>query len=110
MDKRDLKADFSNTSDDDSFVKDTPDRSNRMVYQDESAMNINTMPLFDAKKGAVVEAPIVLVRNNYRLAKLVDVQYRPDSVQARHILLTDANALTTADSLKSLLQRASFSI
>lgn len=105
----DLKADFSNTSDDDSFVKRYSDRSNRLVYQDESAMNTNTMPLFDAKKGTVV-GPYSEGRNNYRLAKLVDVKYRPDSVQARHILLTDANALNAADSLKNLLQKgASFS-
>ncbi|MFH1320408.1 MAG: peptidylprolyl isomerase [Bacteroidota bacterium] len=45
----------------------------------------------------------------YKIAKLIDVQYRPDSVKARHILIKhsgrrDTTHLAKADSLKKLIQ------
>ena len=42
------------------------------------------------------------------MAKLVDIENRPDSVQARHILLTGPTAQNTADSLKKLIEQGAF--
>ena len=84
-------------------------RNNRLTYADKKDLGVNTLPLFDAEIGTVV-GPYQEGKNNYRLAKLIDVQNRPDSVKARHILLTDANAQNTADSLKKMIEQgASFS-
>ena len=43
--------------------------------------------LFESEEGTII-GPYEAGRGLYRLAKLVSVQNRPDSVQARHILLT----------------------
>lgn len=107
---KDIKKDFAAAEDYEAFTRRYSDiTNNRLTYSDKNALGDNTLPLFDAKIGTVV-GPYKEGRNNYRLAKLVDVQNRPDSVQARHILLTDANAQNTADSLKKLIEQgASFS-
>ena len=107
---KDIKEDFASAEDNEAFVRRYSDVTNtRMIYADKETLGVSTLPLFDAAVGTVV-GPFQEGRNNYRLAKLVDVQNRPDSVQARHILLTDANAQTTADSLKNLIEQgASFS-
>lgn len=106
----DIKKDFSAAEDNEAFVRRYSDITNtRLTYSDKDALGVNTLPLFDAKIGTVI-GPFKEGKNNYRLAKLVDVQNRPDSVKARHILLTDANAQNTADSLKKLIEQgASFS-
>ena len=95
--------------DNEAFIRRYSDGTNtRMIYADKETLDVSTLPLFDLTVGTVV-GPFKEGRNNYRLAKLVDVQNRPDSVQARHILLTDANAQNTADSLKNLIEQgASF--
>ena len=107
---KEIKEDFASTEDNEAFVRRYSDVTNtRIIYADKETLGTNTLPLFDAVVGTVV-GPFQEGRNNYRLAKLVDVQNRPDSVQARHILLTDANAQNTADSLKNLIEQgASFS-
>ncbi len=48
--------------------------------------------------------------NAYSLVKIDDIQNLPDSVRASHILLTSADAMTIADSLKTLVEngQASF--
>ena len=107
---KDIKEDFAGAEDNEAFIRRYSDGTNtRMIYADKETLDVNTLPLFDLSVGTVV-GPFKEGRNNYRLAKLVDVQNRPDSVQARHILLTDANAQNTADSLKNLIEQgASFS-
>ncbi len=48
--------------------------------------------------------------NTYRIAKIDDIKNLPDSVKASHILFTSADALTLADSIKTLIENgASFS-
>ena len=104
---KDIKEDFAGAEDNEAFVRRYSDvTNNRMVYADKETLGVSTLPLFNAPVGTVV-GPFQEGRNNYRLAKLVDVQNRPDSVQARHILLTDANAQNTADSLKNLIEQGS---
>tara|TARA_B100000900_G_scaffold416193_1_gene449913 strand:- start:4677 stop:6734 length:2058 start_codon:yes stop_codon:yes gene_type:complete len=107
---KDIKEDFASAEDNEAFVRRYSDVTNaRMIYADKQTLGVSTLPLFDAAVGTVA-GPFQEGRNNYRLAKLVDVQNRPDSVQARHILLKDANAQNTADSLKKLIEQgASFS-
>lgn len=107
---KDIKEEFAKSDDNEAFIRRYSDVTNTsMIYSDEENLEVSTLPLFNEVVGAVV-GPFQEGRNNYRLAKLVDVQYRPDSVQARHILLTDANGQSIADSLKNLIdQGASFS-
>ena len=107
---QDIKKDFADAEDNETFIRRYSDnRNNRLTYTDKKALGVNTLPLYDAEIGTVV-GPYQEGKNNYRLAKLIDVQNRPDSVKARHILLTDANAQNTADSLKTLIEQgASFS-
>ena len=107
---KDIKEDFAGAEDNEAFIRRYSDgTNNRMIYADKETLDVSTLPLFDLAEGTVI-GPFKEGRNNYRLAKLVDVQNRPDSVQARHILLTDANAQNTADSLKNLIEQgASFS-
>lgn len=107
---KDIKEDFASAEDNEAFVRRYSDVTNtRMIYANKETLGVSTLPLFDAAAGTVV-GPFQEGRNNYRLAKLVDAQNRPDSVQARHILLTDANAQNTADSLRNLIEQgASFS-
>ncbi len=107
---QDIKKDFAAAEDNETFIRRYSDnRNNRLTYADKKDLGVNTLPLFDAEIGTVV-GPYQEGKNNYRLAKLIDVQNRPDSVKARHILLTDANAQNTADSLKKMIEQgASFS-
>ncbi len=107
---KDIKEDFALAEDNEVFIRRYSDVPNsRATYTVKDNLGVNTLPLFDAAVGTVV-GPFQEGRNNYRLAKLVDIQNRPDSVKARHILLTDANAQNIADSLKNLIEQgASFS-
>lgn len=107
---KEIKEDFAGAEDNEAFIRRYSDGTNtRMIYANKENLDVSTLPLFDLAVGTVV-GPYKEGRNNYRLAKLVDMQDRPDSVRARHILLTNENAQSTADSLKNLLkQGASFS-
>ena len=41
--------------------------------------------------------------STYRLSKLVDIQKRPDSLEARHILIQPNNTSISLDSAKSVI-------
>ena len=49
--------------------------------------------LFNAKKGTVTE-PYLVNSGTYRIAKLVEVEFRPDSVEARHILIKPSETMS----------------
>lgn len=89
--KKDLAAiiqNFASYEDFEIFVKRNSDVSNVQFsfLKEEQISDTNLTSLFDAEKGTVL-GPYLFSNENYRLAKLVDVQNRPDSVQARHILI-----------------------
>ncbi len=58
--------------------------------------------MFNSDTGTVVGP--YLEEGTYKSAKLIDVQYRPDSIKARHILMkfTAKDDMVKADSLKEL--------
>ena len=63
--------------------------------------------MFNSDTGTVVGP--YLEEDIYKSAKLIDVQYRPDSVEARHILMkfTAKDDLVKADSIKKLIEEGS---
>lgn len=106
----DIISDFSNTNDDQSFInKNTDGALAPLTFVSKSSLDKDTESLFSAKVGTVV-GPYSAGFNVLRLAKLIDVQNRPDSVKARHILISTADAVEKIDSIKNLIVKgASFS-
>ena len=100
-----IKDDFSNTKNDIDFINRYSDVSYNpnITYVEKNKLGSQTKDLFSSKIGTIV-GPYEEGNNNYRLAKLVDRQNRPDSVKARHILLTGVNAESISDSLKNVLK------
>ena len=98
----DIKTDFLQTEDDELFVRKNSDVFNRVLYVDENDLSENTKPLLSSEVGSVV-GPFKQGFNTLRLAKLVDKSMRPDSVEARHILISSADAESKIDSLKNLI-------
>ncbi len=103
------KEEFLEAEDPAQFINLTSDTRHSGLYV--SASNID--PVFRdfavaGDKNAVFGP--VLVDNSYKLARLIDISERPDSVRARHILLspnqvrTLAQAKTEADSIIKLVK------
>lgn len=99
----DIKSDFAKSDDDEQFTRKNSDVFNRVLYVSESDLQDNVKTLVGAEAGTVV-GPITQSNNLLRLAKLVDVSNRPDSVEARHILISGATAEARIDSIKSLIE------
>ena len=57
--------------------------------------------LFNAKQGTVI-GPSLTSKGVYRIAKLAEIQSRPDSVEARHILIAP-NQNRTLDSVNNII-------
>jgi peptidyl-prolyl cis-trans isomerase D len=83
-----IKSTFEAYEDFEVFVKRNSDNTNNtfIFVKEDGILDTNVTSLFNAEKGTVT-GPYLFAEGNYRLAKLVDVQYRPDSVEARHILI-----------------------
>ena len=100
----DIKADFSEADDDMQFVRKNSDSFNRVLYVGEDGLADNVKALMTSKRGTVI-GPFQQGFNTLRLAKLVDKASRPDSVEARHILLSSPDAEAKIDSLKKLINK-----
>lgn len=100
----DIKADFSEADDDMQFVRKNSDSFNRVLYVGEDGLADNVKALMTSKRGTVI-GPFQQGFNTLRLAKLVDKASRPDSVEARHILLSSPDAEAKIDSLKILVNK-----
>ena len=100
----DIKADFSEADDDMQFVRKNSDSFNRVLYVGEDGLADNVKALMTSKRGTVI-GPFQQGFNTLRLAKLVDKASRPDSVEARHILLSSPDAEAKIDSLKKLVNK-----
>ena len=85
----DLTKTFASYTDFEVFVRRNSDNTNTIFNftKEDGILDTNASPLFTAEKGTVL-GPYLFSEGNYRLAKLADVQYRPDSVEARHLLIT----------------------
>jgi peptidyl-prolyl cis-trans isomerase D len=105
----DVITDFTNAKDDQSFINKYSDSPSTMLtYVDESGLDKETESLFNAKVGTIV-GPYSAGFNKLRVAKLIDIENRPDSVKARHILISTSDAVAKIDSIKSLIENgASF--
>jgi len=99
----DIKPDFAKAEDDEQFTRKNSDVFNRIVFVAESELRDDLSSLVGAENGTVI-GPITQSTNLLRLAKLVDSSSRPDSVEARHILISGANAEERIDSIKSLIE------
>jgi peptidyl-prolyl cis-trans isomerase D len=110
----DIKPEFVNTENTRQFVLNNSD-----IRYDDNNYSYDSLPdrfkdsLFNAEIGTIIGP--YFEDNAYKLSKLAEVNYLPDSVRARHILLqaNQNNArqmLQLADSLKELIEdkRADF--
>ena len=84
----DLKSDFSIYEDYDLMARRNSDNTTaRFTFSTKDALqDPNWTELFTAEEGAVI-GPYQASQGVYRIAKLVIAQNRPDSVEARHILI-----------------------
>ena len=101
---KDIKTDFSKTDDDELFVRKNSDVFNRLVFVPKDELSDETQSLSFAQAGTIL-GPYKLNANTFRLAKLVEKASRPDSVKARHILITTNDADTRIDSIKNVISK-----
>ena len=99
-----LLLEFSKYEDYENLVRRHSDVSNnQFIYsKKESLLDQNWQKLFDEEIGTTI-GPYLHNEGNYRIAKLVDVQKRADSVSARHILIS--NERMTPDSANTFLNQ-----
>jgi peptidyl-prolyl cis-trans isomerase D len=103
----DIKKEFADSDDDARFLSKNSDVSFVPInFTSEDNLAKDVASLYLSSVGTVV-GPYTNGFNNLRLAKLVDVQNRPDSVKARHILINAPDAQTKIDSIKNLIQNGS---
>ena len=99
-----LVNDFGNYDDYLTMVRRNSDNT-RVLFSFQSAEKLNSDSAFSAliseEKNTVI-GPYKINPSTYRISKLVDVQRRPDSVQARHILISPT-ATKSLDSVKVVI-------
>ena len=88
-----LKDAFSNNDDYDLIVgRYSHNKNQRFVFSNRDRLgDPNFNQLFNADIGAVIGP--YLIGDVFRIAKLVDVAYRPDSVEARHIMIQETDSM-----------------
>ena len=104
----DIKSDFTQTDNEELFVRKNSDVFNRVMFVSKDDLTDDVKLLSTAQTGTVI-GPLKQGANILRLAKLVNKELRPDSVEARHILIKGLNSDAIIDSLKTLVSKgASF--
>ena len=90
----DLKADFTIFEDYDLMARRNSDNTSaRFTFTTKEGLaDKNWEELFNAEQGTVI-GPYQASQGVYRIAKLVIAQNRPDSVEARHILITPTETM-----------------
>ena len=91
----DLKADFTIFEDYDLMARRNSDNTSaRFTFTTKEGLaDKNWEKLFNAEQGTVI-GPYQASQGVYRIAKLVIAQNRPDSVEARHILITPTETMS----------------
>ncbi|MGF1925482.1 MAG: peptidylprolyl isomerase, partial [Bacteroidia bacterium] len=105
-----LAADFKVTPNDSLFAANNSDVKIPFTYMAKGKLDpaVDSV-IFNYPAGSYYGP--VLSGNSYKLIKVVDTRFSPDSVKARHILIDpnkiggEANAFKLADSLKTLVQK-----
>ena len=103
-----LAVDFKASTNDSLFVQINAETKTNLTYKHKGSLEpkIDSL-MFNASNGFVYGP--YLSKGSYKIAKLVDAHFEPDSVKAKHILF-DAKtigvekALAKADSVKKLIQ------
>ena len=107
---QEVKSDFSKTDKDELFVRKNSDVFNRVMFVSEENLSDEVKSLTSAQSGAII-GPFKQNPNTLRLAKLVEKASRPDSVEARHILISTSDSEDKIDSLKNVISKGqSFAI
>ncbi|MDB4925756.1 SurA N-terminal domain-containing protein [Mucilaginibacter sp.] len=103
-----LIPDFKASTNDSLFVQINSETKAPLIYQHKGQLDpkIDTV-MFKASNGFVFGP--YLSNGSFKLAKLVDSRVGPDSVKAKHILISPVDggmpkAIATADSLKKLIE------
>ncbi len=91
----DLIVDFETYDDYELLSRRNSDNTNsRFIFTTEDKLqDSNWSDLFNSAKGTVF-GPYLSSPGTYRIAKLAEVQFRPDSVVARHILLSPTQVIS----------------
>ena len=100
----DIKSDFSQTDNEDLFVKKNSDVYNRTIFVAKEDLTDDVKPITTAQARTVI-GPFKQNVNTLRLAKLVEKESRPDSVKVRHILITTNDRDAKIDSVKNLISK-----
>ena len=90
-----LATDFESYDNYELMVRRNSDNLNsQFIYTTfDELQDSNFKGLFNAKKGTVT-APYLISSGTYRIAKHVEVEFRPDSVDARHILIKQSETMS----------------
>ena len=99
----DIKSEFAEVDDNELFIRKNSDIFNPFVFVSPEDISENVSSLISSPIGTIV-GPFKLNQNTLRLAKLTEKGLRPDSVEARHILLSTSNAEIIIDSLKNVIE------
>jgi peptidyl-prolyl cis-trans isomerase D len=83
----DLKSDFENSEDDSLFVMANSDLPFQDVYSDLELLDLNLRNAVKDRKEGFVSEPLE-TGNGYQILKIMDRRSLPDSVKARHILIS----------------------
>lgn len=98
-----LKGEFSASTNDSLFVQINSETKQPFAYRKKGELgNGLDSVMFSAAPGFVYGP--YLENGHYALAKLIDSRIGPDSVTAKHILLSAADGVKKADSLKAVIQ------
>ncbi len=105
QDVKRLFEEFKHTDNITYFVNAVSDERYDSVWWDEGTLPIAFDTIFfGAEKGAMV--PPYFEDNAWHMAKLVDIQYRPDSAKAEHILIAYQGALRAAENIARTKEEA----
>ncbi|MGY3213685.1 peptidylprolyl isomerase [Mucilaginibacter sp. HD30] len=98
-----LKGEFAASTNDSLFVQINSENKQPITYKHKGELGSGLdSVMFNAVPGFIYGP--YLQNGYYALAKLVESKVGPDSVTAKHILLSPADGLKKADSLKTLIQ------
>lgn len=103
-----LVTDFKASTNDSLFVQINAETKAPLVYVHKGRLEPKLDSVMFTEGNGFVYGPY-LSNGSYKIAKLVDSRFEPDSVKARHILIDDKSigldkAMAEADSLKKLIQ------
>jgi peptidyl-prolyl cis-trans isomerase D len=103
-----LAVEFKESTNDSLFVQINAETKAPLTYQHKGHLDPKLdSVMFNAANGFIYGP--YLANGSYKIAKLVDAHFEPDSVKARHILIDDKaigveKAMAEADSLKKLIE------